>query len=68
MCFDKLAKKFSKDLKWYEISLLKLSVLFFTLFLVVVWPGFRNLVLSIDWYWYLIIGIILAIPVVKKLF
>ncbi len=68
MCFEKLAKNFSKNLKWYDLSLLKLCVFFFTLFLVAVWPAFRNLVLSIAWYWFLIIGVILAIPLLKKMF
>ncbi|MGV8086814.1 MAG: hypothetical protein ACP5N1_04235 [Candidatus Woesearchaeota archaeon] len=66
--FNKLAKKFSRNLLWYDISLLKLCVMFFTLFLVTVWPAFRTLVFSIDWYWYLIIGVILAIPLLRKLF
>jgi len=64
---DELADKFSKNLKWYDLSLLKLCVVFFTLFLVTVWPAFRNLVFSFAWYWYLIIGVILAIPSIKKL-
>jgi len=68
MCLNKLTKKFSKNLRWYDISLLKLCVFFFTLFLVTVWPGFRNVVFSFDWYWYLIIGIVLATPLLKKMF
>jgi hypothetical protein len=66
--FDKIMKKFSKNLKWYDISLLKLCVVFFTLFLITVWPAFKILVLSFAWYWYLIIGVILAIPLIKKMF
>ncbi|MBU0666572.1 MAG: hypothetical protein ABIC91_02265 [Nanoarchaeota archaeon] len=57
-----------KKMKWYDISLTKLSVLLFTLFLVTVWPGFHDLVMKIAWYWYLILGIIVAIPVMKKVF
>jgi len=68
MFFDKLAKNFSKDLKWYEVSLLKLCVVFCTLFLITVWPALGNVVLSVAWYWYLMIAIILAIPLVKKLY
>ncbi|MGV8171955.1 MAG: hypothetical protein ACP5OA_04650 [Candidatus Woesearchaeota archaeon] len=68
MCLDKLMEKFSRNLKWYDVPLLKLCVFFFTLFLVVVWSGFRNLVLSFAWYWYLIIGVMLAIPLLRKLF
>jgi hypothetical protein len=32
-----------------------------------VWPGFRNLVFSFAWYWYLIIAVILMIPLLKKM-
>ncbi|MBT7902519.1 hypothetical protein HN587_01555 [Candidatus Woesearchaeota archaeon] len=62
------ANKQIKKLKWYDISLVKLSVLFSTLFLITAWSGFRNLVLSFSWYWYLIITIALMIPVLKKMF
>jgi len=68
MILDKIVKKLSKKIKWYDFSLLKLTVFFFTLFLISVWSGFRNLVLSISWYWYLIIAVILAIPLFKKMF
>jgi hypothetical protein len=61
---DKSVKKF----KWYDISIVKLTVFFATLFLVTVWPGFHDLVLSIAWYWYLIIVLILMIPILKKMF
>jgi hypothetical protein len=42
--------------------------MFFTLFLVTVWPAFRTLVFSIAWYWYLGVGIVLAIPLIRKMF
>jgi len=57
-----------KKMRWYDISLVKLTVFFTTLFLITVWEGFRNLVLGFDWYWYLIIGIVLIIPLLKKMF
>lgn len=68
MDFIKWVESFAKKMKWYDISLLKLDVFFWTIFLVVVWPAFRNLVLSFEWYWYLGIAIILMIPLLKKLF
>ncbi|MFC1697419.1 hypothetical protein ACFL1H_03740 [Nanoarchaeota archaeon] len=71
MCFKKLTKwieKFIKKMKWYDISIIKATVFFATLFLVTVWPAFRTLVLSIAWYWYLIIAVILMIPTLIKLF
>ena len=64
----KKVEKMAKKMKWYDFSMLKLSVLFFTLFLVTVWPSFRMIALSIDWYWHLILGILFAIPLWKKLF
>jgi len=67
MCLGKMLKRFMKNVKWYDFSLLKLCVFFFTLFLVTVWPGFRNLVFSFAWYWYLIIAVILMIPLLKKM-
>lgn len=67
MCIKWLEKKVKK-FKWYDISLTKLAVFFFTLFLVAVWPAFRELALSIAWYWYLALGIIFAIPVIKRMF
>jgi hypothetical protein len=66
MKFFKMHEKAVKKMKWHHFSLLKLSMFFFTLFLVTVWPGFRNLVLGFEWYWYLIISLILAIPIIKK--
>ncbi|MFC1691600.1 hypothetical protein ACFL0W_05465 [Nanoarchaeota archaeon] len=71
MCLKKCTKwmeKTVKKMKWYDISLTKLSVFFATLMLITVWPGFRNLVLSIAWYWYLIAMIIVMIPLIKKMF
>jgi len=64
MIQDKMIKK----LGFWDIVLTKWAVFFFTLFLVTVWPGFRNLVLSIDWYWFLALGLITSIPVMKKMF
>ena len=57
-----------KKMKWYDISLVKLTVFFTTLFLITAWEGFRNLVLGFEWYWYLIITVILMIPLLKKMF
>jgi len=62
-----MAKKCMKNMEWYDFGLLKLCVFFFTLFLVTAWPGFRNLVFSFAWYWYLLIGVILMIPLLKKM-
>jgi hypothetical protein len=63
MCF-KWCNKNIKKYKWEDIALIKLSVLFFTLMLAKLWPG----ILSLDWYVYLIIFVLLAIPPVVKMF
>ena len=57
-----------KEMKWYDMLLVKLYVFFITLFLITAWEGFRNFVLGFEWYWYLIIAIILMIPINKKMF
>jgi len=62
----KMHEKAAKKMKWYHFKLLKLCVFFWTLFLITVWPWFRNIVLGVKWYWYLIIAVILMIPLVKK--
>ncbi|MFC1731876.1 hypothetical protein ACFL6I_16275 [candidate division KSB1 bacterium] len=61
-------QKYIKKMKWYDISLIKLSTFFATLFLITVWPGFRDLVMSIDWYWYLVLLIVAAIIPLKRMF
>ncbi len=50
--------------RWYDISLVKLSVLFSTLFLAKVIPG----LLAWEWYVYLVIALVLTIPIIKKMF
>jgi hypothetical protein len=67
MCFIKwFAGKVGK-MTWLDFALTKLSVFFFTLFLIKVWPDFRSLVMSIEWFWYLIICLVVASPVLKKI-
>jgi hypothetical protein len=68
MDFVKWLEGITKNLKWYDISLIKLSVFFSTLFLVVVWPAFRRFVMGFDWYWYLALAIIFAILPLKRVF
>ncbi len=67
MC-KKMIEKMMKKMVWYDVSLLKLSVFFFTLFLVTVWAGFRSFVLGINWGWFLVLGIIFSAPLCKKMF
>ena len=53
---DNVNKKI-KNIDVYDISLTKLAVFFMTLFLVKIFPE----LLTLDWYVYIIIGIIFAI-------
>ncbi|MFH1209715.1 MAG: hypothetical protein V1663_02925 [archaeon] len=68
MCLSKMLEKCKKKMKWYDFSLLKLSVFFTTLFLITAWPGFLNFILGFEWYIYLIITVILMIPLLSKMF
>jgi len=54
-------------MKWYDFSILKMSVFFATLFLITAIPGFRDFVLEINWSWYFILMIIFTIPLLKKM-
>jgi hypothetical protein len=62
------AENLLSRMKWYDLSLLKGSVFFFTLFLVGIWGAFRELVLSISPYWYLAVFVVISVPLFKKMF
>ncbi len=68
MFYTKWAKGLMKKMKWYDISLAKAATFFATLFLITVWPAFHDFVMQFDWYWYLILTVVIAIPVMKKMF
>ncbi|MDP7116444.1 MAG: hypothetical protein QF632_05740 [Candidatus Woesearchaeota archaeon] len=51
-------------LRWYDVSFIKMSTLFATLFLAKVIPD----ILGLEWYWYLILCLVFAVPVMKKMF
>jgi len=55
-CFDWINKKI-KNFKWYDMSLIKLSVAGFILMIVALLP----IIASLSWYWYLIMGVVFAI-------
>jgi hypothetical protein len=65
--FKKLDKKVKK-MDLHDIQLTKLSTTAFILFLIVIWPGFLELVLKIHWGWYLGIGILAAIRPIQRFF
>ncbi|MBS3135987.1 hypothetical protein J4401_03430 [Candidatus Woesearchaeota archaeon] len=58
----------ARKMKWYDISLVKLTVFFTTLFLVTAFPVFRDFALGISWQIYLVIAIVLMLPLLKKMF
>lgn len=64
---EKWIKKFKKRVEWYDFSLIKLATFLFTLFLFSAWPAFRVCVMRFDWYWYLILAILVSIPVLNKM-
>ena len=50
-----------KNLKFCDISMIKLSVFFAALFLVSVWSGFANWVVSVHWVIFLVLALLLAV-------
>ena len=57
-----------KNYNVLDIALIKLAVLFGTLFFVSVIPGFANWITSTFWAWFLAIALILAIKPTLKAF
>ena len=67
MCFKaykKWMEKKIKLLKFWDFPLIKLSTGAFFLMIAKLWPP----LLSLDWYWYLIIAVVVALPVMYKMF
>ena len=64
-----LRKRFEMDLslKYYEIKFIIITLLS-TLLLINIWPRFRNDVMSVDRYWYVISIAILLIVTRGKIF
>ena len=50
-----------KNLGFWDISLIKLSVLSSTLFLVSIWDGLANWAINTHWAWFLVAGLVFAI-------
>ncbi len=61
-------EKITKKFKWFDIKLAQLVAIFAILTLITVWPAFLNFIFKFEWYWYLIITVILGIPLLKKMF
>ncbi len=67
MSLKKLITHFNEKMQWYDVPILKLTVFFATLFLLTAWPAFRELLLGIDWYWYLGLTLIMMFYLMKKM-
>ena len=64
----KRVERMAKRMKWYDFSIFKVSMLCFALFLVAVLPAFDALAHSVAWHWWLLLGILFAIPLWTKMF
>ena len=51
-------------MRWWDISMVKLSTAAFVLMIAKFWPG----LLSLDWYWYLIVALVAAYGPMMKMF
>ena len=58
--------KMTKRMKWFDVSLVKLSSMAFILFVITLWPAALEFVLGISWGWWLAITIILALRPIKR--
>lgn len=57
-----------KNLGFFDIGMIKLSVLFFTLFLVSVWPQFTNFIVNTHPAIFLVIALLLGIKPIITVF
>jgi len=51
-------------MKWFDISFVKISVAAFILMIAALWPP----ILGLDWYWYLLIGVLAMIRPLYAMF
>lgn len=65
--FKKLDKRVRK-LDLHDIQLTKLSVFTFALFLLTVWPGAADLLLSVHWGIYLVVFVLAVIRPIKNFY
>ncbi len=62
MSFNDWMNNKVKKLDWLDVGLVKLSVFFFTLMLVAIWPEIAKL----HWYWFLVLFILAALrPLIR---
>jgi hypothetical protein len=55
-------------MNWLDFALTKLSVFLFTLFLITCWSNFLVFIMGIEWWWFLILSLLVALPVLRKMF
>jgi hypothetical protein len=60
-------KTFTERLEWYHVGLTKWAAMFFLLFVLTAWPAARTLLLSIDWYWYLALSLLISVPIMSTM-
>ena len=67
MCFKAYKKFMEKKIKlltFWDFPLIKLSTAAFILMIAKLWTG----ILALEWYWYLIIALVVAAPLIYKMF
>ena len=62
--FNKWTQQKIKKLDWFDIGLVKLSTGAFFLMIAKLWSP----LLSLDWYWYLVIAIVLALRPIHRVY
>lgn len=50
-----------KDFNIWDVALMKLAIISFTLFAITIWPSFQTWVISTSWKWFLVAWIVFAI-------
>ena len=64
MSFNEWANEKIQNMVWFDISLVKLSAAAFALMIAKLWAP----LLSLEWYWYLVIGLVAALKPMYKVF
>ena len=59
---------FNKKYGTWDIAFVKWSVVAWVLFLITVWPGLRDAVISVHWAFWLVLGVLFMIKPVKSWF
>jgi len=68
MWVNEWGEKILKKFKWYDVKLAQWTAMFALLTVITAWPAFLELVLRLDWYWYLLGACLSGAPLVKRVF